>query len=63
MKFEQSIMASQFATIYFQTIGIMFPGFWTIRPSLLKAFITDQSFSLAEYLIRAASFISLPYLS
>ena len=32
-KFEESIMDSQFAAIYFQNIGIVFPGFWTIRPS------------------------------
>ena len=61
-KLEESIMDSQFAAIYFQTIGTVFPGFWTIRPGL-EGFITDQSFSLAEYLIRAASLINLPYLS
>ena len=33
-KFEESIMDSQFAAIYFQNIGIVFPGFWTIWPSL-----------------------------
>ena len=33
-KFEESMMASQVAVIYFQTIGIVLPGFWTIRPSL-----------------------------
>ena len=34
-------MASQFAAIYFQTIRFVFPGFWTIRPSLTQAFITE----------------------
>ena len=60
-KFEESIMASQFAAIYFQTIGIVFPWFWTIRPSL-GGFYHRASISLAEYFIRAASFINLLYL-
>ena len=62
-KFEESIMDSQFAAIYFQNIGIA--GFLDFGLSglALKAFITAQSFSLAEYLIRAACFINLQYLS
>ena len=31
-KFKESIIASKFAAVYFHTVGIVFPGFWTIGP-------------------------------
>ena len=64
-KFEESIMDSQFAAIYFQNIGIVFPGFWTIRPSLegfyhsselLPSRIFNQSRMLHQFTI---SFMTL----
>ena len=61
-KFEESIMAAQFAVIYFHAdyrdcVSLI------LDDSTCYLFITDQSFSLAEYVIRATSFIKLLYLS
>ena len=64
-KFEESIMDSQFAAIYFQNIGVVFPGFWTIRPrlegfyhssELLPSRIFNQSRKLHQF---AISFMTL----
>ena len=54
MKFEESVIASQFAAIYLQAIGIVFPGIWTIRPSSLIGSLS-QTYPLAECLIRVAT--------
>ena len=61
-KFEESIMAAQFAVIYFHAdyrdcVSLI------LDDSTCYLFITDQSFSLAEYVIRATSFNKLLYLS
>ena len=62
-KFEESILDSQFAAIYFQNIAIVFPGFWTIRlegfyhsSELLPSRIFNQSRKLQQF---AISFMTL----